>query len=157
VTELRQRYDTAPEANVRLRYPMVLLAHQGRSGAAIAPMVFHSRDTVERGLRRFLHGGVTAIPRRTAPGRAPTVTAAGKAELLRVIDLDPHMVGVHSANGTTGLLATSLATTPRMTVTAETVRLYLRAAGSGCKRPPGTLTRTAEEPPGYGGNASGGR
>src|SRR5262245_28419303 len=58
---------------------------------------------------RFLRGGVAAISPRKAPGRAPTVTLAWKAELLRVIDLDPHTVGVHSANWTTGLLALYLA------------------------------------------------
>jgi putative transposase len=157
VTELRQRYDMATDANLRLRYQMVLLAHQGRSVAEIATMVCRSRDTVERVLRRFLHGGVTAIPRRKAPGIAPTVTSAWKAELLRVIELDPHMVGVRSANWTTGLLATYLATTTCITVTAETVRFYLRAAGYVCKRPTWTLKRKAAEQPGSVGNASGWR
>jgi transposase len=102
VTERHQRYKTAADANLRLRYQMVLLAHQGRSVAAIATIVFRSRDTVERVLKRFLHGGLAGIPRRKAPGMAPTVTPEWKAALLRVIDLDPHTVGVHSANWTTG-------------------------------------------------------
>src|SRR5229473_377223 len=105
VTDLRQRYDTATDANLRLRSQMVLLAHQGRSVAEIATIVFRSRDTVERVLKRFLRAGVAALPRRKAPGLVPTVTPEWKAELLRVIDLAPHTVGVHSANWTTGLLA----------------------------------------------------
>jgi putative transposase len=157
VAELRQIYDTAPDAKLRLRAQMVLLAHQGRSVAEIAAIVFRSRDTVERVLKRFLRGGVTALPPRKAPGLAPTVTPEWKAELLRVIDCDPHTVGVSSANWTTGLLATYLATTTRITVTAETVRLYLRAAGYVCKRPTWTLKRKAAEQPGYVGNASGWR
>jgi transposase len=103
VTELRQLYDTTTHANLRLRYQMILLAHQGRSVAEIAAGVFRSRDTVERVLKRFLRGGVAAIPPRKAPGMASTVTPAWKAELLRVIDLDPHTVGISSANWTTGL------------------------------------------------------
>jgi putative transposase len=157
VAELRQLYDTASDAKLRLRAQMVLLAHQGRSVAEIATIVFRSRDTVERVLTRFLRGGVAAIPPRKAPGLAPTVTPEWKAELLRVIDLDPHTVGVSSANWTTGLLATYLATKTRITVTAETVRLYLRAAGYVCKRPTWTLKRKAAEQPGYVGNASGWR
>src|SRR2546422_517805 len=102
VTELRQLYDTTTNAKLRLRYQIVLLSHQGRSVAEIAAIVFRSRDTVERVLKRFLHGGIAAMPPRKAPGRAPTVTPEWKAELLRVIDLDPHTVGVHSANWTTG-------------------------------------------------------
>ena len=136
---------------------MVLLAHQGRTVAEIAAIVFRSRDTVERVLNRFLHGGVAALPPHKAPGMAPTVTPEWKAELLRVIDLDPHTVGVPSANWTTRLLAVYLATTTGITVTAETVRLYLRVAGYVCKRPTWTLKRKAEEQPGYVGNASGWR
>ena len=157
VTELRHLYDTAPDAKPRLRAQMVLLAHQGRSVAEIAAIVFRSRDTVERVLKRFLRGGVAALPPRKAPGLAPTVTPEWQAELLRVIDLDPHAVGVSSANWTTGLLATYLATKTRITVTAETVRLYLRAADYVCKRPTWTLKRKAQEQPGYVGNAYGWR
>ena len=157
VTELRQLYDTTTPANLRLRYQMVLLAHQGRFVAEIAAIVFRSRDTVERVLKRFLQGGIAAIPPRKAPGMTPTVTPAWKAELLRVIDLDPHTVGVFSANWTTGLLATYLTRTTQITVTGETVRLYLHAAGYVCKRPTWTLKRKAEAQPGYVGNACGWR
>ena len=157
VAELHRLYETATHAQLRLRALMVLLAHQGRSVAEIATIVFRSRDTVERVLNRFRRGGVAALPPRKAPGLTPTVTPEWKAELLRVIDLDPHTVGVPSANGTTGLWATYLATPTGITVTAETVRLYLRAAGYVCKRPPWTLKRKAEEQPGYGGNACGWR
>jgi len=103
VTALRQLYDTTTNATLRLRYQMVLLAHQGRSVAELAAIVFRSCNTVERVLKRFLQGGLAAIPPRKAPGMAPTVTPAWKAELLRVIDLDPHTVGVPSANWTPGL------------------------------------------------------
>jgi transposase len=157
VIDLRQLYETTTHAKRRLRYQIVLLAHQGRAVAEIATIVFRSRDTVERVLNRFLQGGIAALPPRQAPGRAPTVTPEWKAALLRVIDLDPHTVGVPSANWTTSLLATYLATKTHITVSAETVRLYLRAAGYVCKRPTWTLKRKAEEQPGYVGNACGWR
>jgi hypothetical protein len=85
------------------------------------------------------------------------VTPAWKTELLRVIALDPHTVGVRSANWPTRLLATYLAVHTHVTVTAETVRLYLHAAGGVCKRPTWTLKRKAAEQPGYVGNACGWR
>ena len=157
VTALRQLYETTPHAKLRLRSHIVLLAHQGRSVAEIAAIVLRSRDTVERVLKRFLQGGLAALPPRTAPGRAPTVTPEWHAELLRVIDLDPPTVGGRSANWTTSLLATYLAAKTQVTVTAETVRLYLHAAGGVCKRPTWTLKRQAEEQPGFVGHASGGR
>ena len=157
VPELQQLYNTTPQAKLRLRSHIVLLAHQGRSVAEIAAIVLRSRDTVERVLKRFLQGGIAALPPRTAPGRTPTVTPEWQAELLRVIDLDPHTVGVSSAHWTTGLLTTYLAAQTQITVTAETVRLYLRKVGYVCKRPTWTLKRKAEEQPGYVGNASGWR
>ena len=157
VIELRQLYDTTTKAKLRLRAHIILLAHQGRSVAEIAAIVLRSRDTVERVLKRFFQGGLAALPPRTAPGRAPTVTPEWKAELLRVIDLDPHTVGVRSANWTPHLLATYLAAKTQVAVTAETVRLYLRAAGGVCKRPTWTLKRKAEAQPGYVGNVCGWR
>src|SRR5919108_6063649 len=155
VTALRHLYETAPNAKLRLRAQIVLLAHQGRAVAEIATVVFRRRDTVERVLNRFLQGGGAALPPRKAPGMAPTVTPEWKAALLRVIDLDPHTVGVPSANWTTGLLATYLATQTHLTVSAETVRLYRRAAGYVCKRPTWTRKRKAAAQPGYVGNACG--
>jgi len=157
VTALRQLYETTTKAKLRLRAHLILLAHQRRSVAAIAAIVLRSRDPVERVLKRFLHGGLAALPPGVAPGRAPTVTPAWQADLLRVIDLDPPTVGVRSAHWTTSLLATYLAGKTQVAVTAETVRLSLHAAGAGCKRPTWTLKRKAAAQPGYVGNACGWR
>lgn len=154
VTELRHLYETAAHPKLRLRAQIVLLAPQGRSVAAIAAIVLR-QPRYRRA--RPQNGGGAALPPHKAPGMAPTVTPEWTAELRRVIDLDPHTVGVPSANWTTSLLAVSLATTTGITVTAETVRLYLRAAGYVCKRPTWTLKRKAEEQPGYVGNACGWR
>ena len=152
LSELRARYDAATNAGLRLRYQMILLAHQGRSVAEIAAIVFRSRDTVERVLKRYRDEGLDAVPRRFAPGSAPTITPQWTAELLRVIELDPHTVGVDSANWTTGLLATYLADTTGIAVSDETVRQTLHAHDYVCKRPTWTLKRKAEEQPNYLGN-----
>jgi transposase len=66
-----------------------------------------------------------------------------------VIELDPHEVGVVSANWTTQLLADYLAEKTGIVVTEETVRLCLHAHGYVCKRPTWTLRRKAEEQPAY--------
>jgi transposase len=153
LTDLRRRYDLTTDADLRLRYQMILLAHQGHSVAHIAELVFRSRDTVERVLKRFRDGGLDAVPYRTAPGSAPTITPAWIAELLRVIELDPHTVGCASANWTTGLLATYLAERTGIAVSDEPVRQTLHRHGYVCKRPTWTLKRKAEEQPGYVGNA----
>ena len=82
-----------------------------------------------RVLKRFLAGGFEAIPRRTAPGRERTVTAAWEAELLRVIELDPHEVGQDTANRTTERLAEYLGQQTGIQVIEKTVRVYLHAQG----------------------------
>ena len=76
-------------------------------------------------------GGLDAVPRRTPPGRERRVTAAWEAELLRVIELDPHEVGVNSANWSTEVLAEYLGQHTGVLVTKETVRVYLHAHDYG--------------------------
>jgi transposase len=151
--ELTRRFNTATKAESRLRYQMVLLSQQGHSVSQIARITLRSHDTVTRVLKRYLAGGLDAVPRRTAPGRCRTVTPAWQAELLRVIELDPHAVGVQSAVWTTGLLAEYLAGQSGISVDQETVRKYLIANDYVCKRPTWTLKRKAQERPDYAGNA----
>ncbi len=112
-------------------------------------MVLRSEDTVARVLKRFVAGGLDAIPRRTSPSRERSLTAAWKAELVRVIELDPHEVGQETANWTTELLASYLAEKTGIGVTHETVCVYLHTHGYVCKRPTWTLRRKAEEKADY--------
>jgi transposase len=152
---VRARYESAVDAETRTRYQMVLLAQQGLSATAIAPLVVRSHDTVSRVLRHYRAGGVDAVPHRPRPGRAATVTPAWQAELARVIELDPHDVGVPSANWTTGLLAAYLAKETGIAVDPETVRQRLHRLGYVCKRPTWTVAHKAREQEGYLGNACG--
>ena len=152
---VRARYESAADAETRTRYQMVLLAQQGLSATAIAPLVVRSHDTVSRVLRHYRDGGLDAVPHRPRPGRAPTITPVWQAELLRVIELDPHAVGTPSANWTTGLLAHYLAQQTGIAVDQETVRHYLHRLGYVCKRPTWTVAHKAHEQEDYLGNACG--
>jgi transposase len=151
--ELRRRFETTGDPATRLRYQVVWLAHRGQRVPQIAQAVLRSRDTVARVLHRFRDGGLDAVPRRPAPGPAPTITPEWDAELLRVIELAPPTVGVPSANWTTGRLAAYLAQQTGVRVSLETVRQALHAHDYVCKRPTWTLERRATEQPGYVGNA----
>jgi transposase len=153
--ELYQRYEEAGDAETRTRYQMIVLARSGQTAPYIARLVLRSEDTVERVLNRFLTGGLDAVPRRSAPGRERTVTSTWEAELMRVIEMDPHEVGQNTANWTTELLADYLSRQTGVTVSLETVRVYLHAHGYVCKRPTWTLQRKAEEKADYVGNACG--
>ncbi len=145
--ELRACYEGAADPEIRSRYQMVLLAARGKTAPQIASIVLRSRDTVLRVLRRYLDGGTDAVPRRTAPGSARTVTPQWERELLRVVDLSPREVGVGSANWTTGLLAEYLAQETEVMVGPETVRHYLHAHDYVCKRPTWTLCGKRREQP----------
>jgi len=144
----------------RRGHPSALAHHPpGRPGLhrapepQIAPLILRSDDLVQEALKRFRAGGLDAVPRRYAPGRARTVTPAWEAEVLRVIERDPHDVSVESALWTTGLVARYLARTTGMAVDQETVRVYVHAHGYVCKRPTWTLKRKAADHEGYVGNA----
>lgn len=153
--ELKQRYEEAADTETRTRYQMIVLAQLGQTAPHIADMVLRSEDTVARVLKRFVAGGLDAVPRRTSPGRKRTITPTWEAELLRVIELDPHEVGQETANWTTELLADYLGQQTGVTVTHETVRVYLHAHGYVCKRPTWTLRRKAEEKADYVGKECG--
>src|SRR5437667_9729115 len=83
LTELRRRYEESADAETRTRYQMLLLSLRGQTSSQIAQMVLRSQDTVVRVLKRFLMGGLDAVPRRTAAGRDRTGQAAWEAEPLR--------------------------------------------------------------------------
>ncbi len=155
LTDLHRRYDETSDAETRTRYQMLLLSAKGQTSTQIARLVLRSQDTVVRVLKRFFTGGLDAVPRRTAPGRERTVTAAWEAELVRVIELDPHEVGQDTANWTTERLAEYLEQQTGVQVTQETVRVYLPAHDYVCKRPTWTLKRKAEEQADCVGNAFG--
>jgi len=155
LTELHRRYDETSNAETRTRYQMLLLSATGQTSTQIAQIVLRSQDTVVRVLKRFLSGGLNAVPRRTAPGRERRVTRAWETELLRVIELDPHEVGQETANWTTERLAAYLGQQTGIHVTEETVRVYLHAHDYVCKRSTWTLRRKAEEKADYVGNACG--
>ena len=142
---LAERCAQTRDADTRSRYQMVLLAADDRTAPQIAPLVRRSVATVERVLHRYVADGPEGVPHRARPGRASPAPPTWEPELCRVIDLDPHVVGVPSANWTTRLLATYLATVTGYRASSETVRLALHRAGYVCKRPRWVLHRKAAE------------
>jgi transposase len=151
--ELERRYQTTRDAETRTRYQMVLLNAQGHTAAQVAQLTRRSPDTVRRVLKRYLAGGLDAVPHRPHPGQPPHYPPAWEAELVRVADLDPHQVGVDSALWSCRLLSDYLATQTGHRAGIETVRLALHRAGFVCKRPRWVLSRKATSQPGWAKNA----
>src|ERR1044072_9953279 len=99
------------------------------------PVPRPSADTVRRVLRRYVAGGLDAVPHRPPPGQPPHYPPAWEQELVRVADLDPHQVGVDSALWSCRLLADYLAGVTGPAAGIDTVRMALHRAGDVWKRP----------------------
>ena len=139
------RYEQTHEAIERTNCQMVLLADEGRSVAEVAWLVRRGRDQVGKILHRFQREGLAGLRPRKHTGRPLGVTPAWQAELRRVIDLDPHRVGVQSAVWTTRLLADYLERATGHRTGIEAVRVHLHRAGYVCKRPTWSLKRKSTE------------
>jgi transposase len=148
-----QQYERTSSAIERTNCQMVLLADEGRSIMEIAWLVRRGREQVRTVLRRFQAQGVVGLEPRKHTGRPLEVTPAWLAELQRVIELDPHTVGVESAVWTTRLLATYLAEVTGHRTGIEVVRVHLHRLGYVCKRPTWSLKRKSTEQAGWVKNA----
>jgi transposase len=148
-----QRYERTSSAIERTNCQMVLLADEGRSLMEITWLVRRGREQVRKVLHRFQAEGLTGLAPRKRTGRPREVTPAWLAELERVIERDPHVVGVDSAVWTTRLLANYLAEVTGHRAGIEVVRVHLHQLGYVCKRPTWTLQCKAEEQPEWAKNA----
>jgi transposase len=144
-----ERYEQTRSAIERTNCQMVLLADEGRTITEIAWLVRRGREQVRTILQRFRSEGLTGLAPRQRTGRPIEVTPTWQAELRRVIDLDPHTVGVESAVWTTRLLADYLERATGHRAGIESVRIPLHRAGYVCKRPTWSLKRKSTEQAGW--------
>jgi transposase len=144
-----ERYEHTRGAVERTNCQIVLLADEGRHAPEIAWLVRRGSHQVRKVLRRFQTEGLTGLVPRKAPGRAVQVPLSWLAELQRVIELDPHAVGVDSAVWTTRLLAEYLARVTGHRTGIEAVRVHLHRLGYVCKRPTWSLKRKSTEQAGW--------
>lgn len=150
---MAEQYEQARGAIERTNCQVVLLADEGRSITEISWLVRRGREQVRTILRRFQSEGVAGLLPRPRTGRPLEVTPAWLAELQRVIEVDPHTVGVDSAVWTTRLLADYLARATGHRAGIEAVRVHLHRLGYVCKRPTWSLKRKSTEQAGWVKNA----
>jgi len=144
-----ERYEQPHSAIERTNCQMVLLADEGRSLTEIAWLVRRGREQVRKILHRFASEGLAGLLPRPRTGRPLQVTPAWLAELQRVIEVDPHTVGVDSAVWTTRLLANYLERVTGHRTGIEAVRVHLHRLGYVCKRPTWSLKRKSTEQAGW--------
>jgi transposase len=148
-----ERYEQACTPIERTNCQIILLADEGRTVTEIAWLVRRGGDQVRKVLRRFRSEGLVGLAPRKHTGRPLGVTPAWLAELQRVIELDPHTVGVDSVVWTTRLLADYLARVTGHRTGIEAVRVHLHRLGYVCKRPTWSLKRKSTEQAGWVKNA----
>src|ERR687886_1564046 len=144
-----ERYEQTRSAIERTNCQMVLLADEGRTITETAWLVRRGREQGRRILHRFGSQGLGGLAPGKHTGRPLSVTPAWQAELQRVIDLDPHTVGVDSAVWATRLLADYLAEATGHRTGIEAVRDHLHRAGYVCKRPTWSVKRKSTEQAGW--------
>jgi putative transposase len=144
-----RHYEWTSNAIERTNCQMVLLADEGRGSMEIAWLVRRGREQVRTVLHRFHAEGLAGLVPRKRTGRPREVTPAWLAELERVIERDPHTVGVDSAVWTTRLLADYLAEVTGHRAGIEVVRVHLHRLGYVCKRPTWSLKRKSTEQAGW--------
>jgi transposase len=148
-----EQYEQARSAVERTNCQVVLLADEGRSITEISWLVRRGREQVRTILRRFQSEGGAGLLPRPRTGRPLEVTLAWLGELRRVIEVDPHTVGVDSAVWTTRLLADYLERATGHRAGIEAVRVHLHRLGYVCKRPTWSLKRKSTEQAGWVKNA----
>ena len=144
-----EQYEQTRNAVERTNCQVVLLADEGRSITEISWLVRRGREQVRTILRRFQSEGVSGLLPRPRTGRPLEVTSDWLAEVQRVIELDPHTVGVDSAVWTTRLLAAYLERATGHRAGIEAVRVHLHRLGYVCKRPTWSLKRKSTEQAGW--------
>lgn len=108
LAKLEGVFRTTPEAKLRHRVQLVLMAHRGRPHGDIAADLGCSRSSVQRWLNTYLDRGLDGLTPRKAKGAKPKLTA-DLAPVIRQWVIDgPAKQGLDRANWTYPELADHL-------------------------------------------------
>jgi transposase len=99
---------TTPDAKLRHRVQIVLMAHRGRRHADIAADTGTSPRSVQRWLNAYLEGGLDGLRPRKAPGARPKLTPDLAPVLRQWVIGGPAAQGLDRANWTYAELADHL-------------------------------------------------
>jgi len=141
IAELDRLYHTTRDARLRTRAQMILLAaEQDLAAPAIARIVRSDEDTVLLWLKRYRAEGINGLADRPRAGGPPKVTAEYREQLLRAVRQRPRSLDQPYSLWTLQRLADYMAEQSGIRVEAETVRVYLKAAGIVLSRPQHKVT-----------------
>lgn len=134
--ELECLYRDTRDVRLRTRAQMVLLSYEKQMVAhQIAEIVRVSEMTVQRWLKRYEAEGVTGLYDAPKAGGPATITAAYVEQLLRVVRQRPRALEQPYSVWSLQRLADYMAEQTGIRVSAESVRLRLKAADIVLSRP----------------------
>jgi transposase len=141
LAELDHAYRSSPNARLRIRALMVLLAaEQGLVAAQIAPLVRLDEETVRRWLRRYQAEGLEGLADWPRCGAPPKVTAEYRKQLLSVVRRRPRSLGLPFSLWTADRLADHLAEETGIRLSPRSIYRLLQAGGIRLSRPQHTIT-----------------
>ena len=141
LAELDHCYRSAPQARLRIRALMVLLAaERGMVAAEIAAIVRQDEETVRRWLVRYQAEGLAGLADVVRIGAPPKVTPANRERLLAAVRRRPRALGLPFSLWTGERLADYLAEQSGLRMSARSVYRFLQAAGIRLSRPQHTIT-----------------
>jgi transposase len=135
VDALESLLRATPDAKLRHRVQIVLMAHRGRPHGQIAQDLACSRSSVQRWLNAYLEAGVDGLRPRKARGAKPRLTD-DLAPLLKQWVLDgPAACGLDRANWTFAELADHLAAVRGVRVQKSALQAFCHKHGIRPYRP----------------------
>lgn len=141
IQELDALYRTTRDVRLRARSQMILLAaEQGLTAPAIACIMRVDEDTVLLWLKRYVAEGINGLADKPRPGGPSKVTPEYRERLVQVVRQRPRSLGQPYSMWTLQRLADYMGEQTGLRVEAETVRIYLKAAGIVLSRPQHKIT-----------------
>src|SRR5215208_6715999 len=128
-------FRSTPDAKLRLRLQIVLMAHRGRPHKDIATDLGIHRIGVTRWLNAFCEGGLDALTPGKARGRPTPIPASMAEEVKRWVIEGPASQGLDRANWTHAELADHLGKTKGINTSRSAVQRFCSKIGIRLYRP----------------------
>jgi putative transposase len=138
------RFSTTDAALFR-NATIILMSAVGRSKFSIASDLGCSPATVDHVRKRYRDHGITALERRTPPGRTSRATPAYRAALRLAVQTPPQSLGYGFSVWSVGRLAAHLARQTGIAFSDDQLRRLLHQEGFSFQRPKHTLKGKRDE------------
>ena len=139
--ELDELYRHTKLTRMRTRAQTILLAaEQQLTAPQIAKIVRKDDQTVRNWLKRYNAEGIKGLFDAPRPGTPAKVTAAYREQLINAVRRRPRSLDLPYSLWTLERLADYMAEQTGIRVTAETVRIHLKAAEIVMSRPQHTIS-----------------